>query len=227
MGKFSVLVLCLVICYCNAMEVSSHHIEVRRETMMLSDVPTNPDPLRIAYFMNITVGTSPLQVLIDTGSGNLAVDSVHCIGCVGSSGYQAGSTATVYTCQNAQDCSCTEQCSCSHNTQSYDNSVCEFGVNYVDGSGWQAVKVYDYVTLANYYSAWNTFGSIQSETGMSTYYPNNDGTIGFAYGDSLSVTGNCWFEDYVEQSGSDAIFSVCMGLRKGIYFKFNLLFFLL
>ena len=186
--------------------------------MILSDVPANPDPLRVSYFVNVTVGTSTLQVLIDTGSGNLAVDSVGCEGCVGSSGYAIGSTGTIYPCKNSQDCVCTEECTCSHNSNNYDESICEFGVNYVDGSGWTAVKVNDKVTLGGIYSAYNTFGSIQSESDMPSYYANNDGTMGFAYGDTLSVTGNCWFEDYVEQSGADAIFSICMGLTEGIYF---------
>jgi len=196
---------------------SCNRVGLRRSFLDLSNVPTDPDPYRVAYFMNITVGTSKLEVLIDTGSGNLAVDSVSCVnnGCVGSAGYEAGRSANLYPCQKSSDCSCTEKCTCSHNPGDYTEALCEFGVTYVDGSGWTAVKVTDNVTLDNSYSATNTFGSIQSMSGMSAYYPNNDGTMGFAYGDTLSVTGNCWFEDYVSQSGADAIFSVCMGLTEG------------
>eukprot|EP01094_Clydonella_sp_ATCC50884_P002587 TRINITY_DN11974_c0_g1_i4.p1 TRINITY_DN11974_c0_g1~~TRINITY_DN11974_c0_g1_i4.p1 ORF type:complete len:134 (+),score=5.79 TRINITY_DN11974_c0_g1_i4:255-656(+) len=84
------------------------------------------------------------MLVIDTGSGNLAVDSSICEGCFGSSRYdfEHSATASPLHCTGAGTCPCTSSCECD-----VSRDACLFSISYVDGSGWTALAINDTVAL--------------------------------------------------------------------------------
>jgi hypothetical protein len=64
-------------------------------------------------------------------------------------------------------------------------------------------------------AAVTTVAVIEQSSGASTFYDDNDGTMGWAYGSNLTVAGSSWFVDYAAQANVAPIFSICMGWTKG------------
>jgi len=56
---------------------------------------------------------------------------------------------------------------------------------------------------------------IELSSGGGTFYDDNDGTMGWAYGSNLTVSGTGWFEDYARQTLAAPVFSICVGWTRG------------
>lgn len=176
------------------------------------------DPYRVAYYAPASIGTPPSDVMlvIDTGSGNLAVDSTLCEGCFGASRYdfEHSATAAVLPCAATGHCACTTGCECDPSVD-----ACVFSVSYVDGSGWLAVAVNDTVALPLSSGETSVSGFTVAakvvQKGGGSFFADNDGTMGWAYGERLSVSGKSWVAAYAAQHGTPLTFSICMGWVQG------------
>lgn len=136
------------------------------------------------FSANFTIGTSKVELLVDTGSTTLAVASNACINCDTISRYTPGDTAV--------------------------NLNAPIAGSYLDGSGWSGSTYRDIVAMGSL-SITLTFATIEASLGgffyptpclafTPTSAPNYDGIIGLAY-ESVALGQTQSFFDQLRSHG--------------------------
>lgn len=192
--------------------------------------PLAANALHITYLAQLAIGSPPqqLRVVLDTGSANLGVSSTYCAhghGCGPGPGYDftQSSTAQPLKCATAGDCAakCAE-CTCRPwpPTAHSDGAagVCVFHTGYVDGTGWDAMVVYDTVAInGTTIASAAAVGAILNSTVPSSGSPSGKrGTMGIAL-PGLSATASTFWTSFRDtHPGCPDVLGVCLAHSGGV-----------
>jgi len=168
------------------------------------------------YFVGVTVGGFPLDLLVDTGSSDVGMSSVGCNGCTKKENAPydplKSRTAVPLNCTWCEEHT-TKSSSISCQDRPNVGDICTMRISYADDSGFSAALYSDTFSFGSSSAVSTVVGAM-----YEAKFPNPkqiDGIVGFASKSESSSNSLTPFDQLVAAKQVDDIFSLCLHREGG------------